>query len=199
MSDGDPSEASYRVWGEATSPWLCGLVTFGGVAAATGAVVLALTATAEASEPRRPSVAAAIGTASVSATAAPIVAPPPPKTTPCAPIIVAFAYAASSLEKADEATLEALAESLKDEPGATLLVHGHADAYGKEDANLALSKARAATVATRLAAHGIDRARMTTRGFGAYQPVEGAPEEAASNRRVAIYVKGTKTCKGETR
>lgn len=132
----------------------------------------------------------------------PAIAPPPPPLVPtassappaCSPMIVPFAFGSSALDRNERARIGALGRALAAKPERTVLLHGHADALGSDEANLALSRTRAQSVATELAAAGIARSRITVRGFGAYQPVEGAPEEAASNRRVVIYLRDGESC-----
>lgn len=113
--------------------------------------------------------------------------------------MVSFELAATTFSAADGEALDTLAAWLFTYERATVLVHGHADAHGKDEANLQLSRVRATAVAGRLAAHGVARSRMTVRGFGSFQPVEGSAEEAASNRRVVVYVRTTDVCPWETR
>lgn len=112
----------------------------------------------------------------------------------CPPMVVGFGFSSAEVGAEDVAALEGLATWLRGHPGSTVLVHGHADAFGKDDANLSLSRMRAGAVADHLVARGVGRGRLTVRGFGAYQPVEGAPEEAASNRRAVVYVRSGAEC-----
>jgi len=112
---------------------------------------------------------------------------------------VQFGLSNANLEPDARAVVDALATWLVVHPDATAIVHGHADASGRDDVNLALIHERATNVAARLATFGIGRSRVTGRGFGAYQPVEGSPEESASNRRAVVYVKDAGSCPGERR
>ena len=81
-------------------------------------------------------------------------------------------------------------------PGRRLRVDGHTDAKGSDAFNLALSRRRAEAVADWLAGHWIDRALLTTKGFGETRPVApnrragGADNPAGrqQNRRVVIGV-----------
>ena len=64
---------------------------------------------------------------------------------------------------------------------------GHTDADGKDDANLDLSKRRAASVKAALAKEfGIDESRMETDGKGESEPIDknDTPAGKANNRRV---------------
>jgi outer membrane protein OmpA-like peptidoglycan-associated protein len=69
-----------------------------------------------------------------------------------------------------------------------LRVEGHTDNTGGKALNQTLSAQRAASVAAWLSGHGIDKARLTTQGFGDTKPVadNGAEEGRARNRRVEL-------------
>lgn len=112
----------------------------------------------------------------------------------CAPVSVEFEYARESVPSSATPKLQRLARWLVAHPSASVLLEGHADASGREDENLALSKHRASNVAVALAVQGVERSRITARGLGAYQPEEGVPENAAVNRRVVAVIKGTLEC-----
>jgi outer membrane protein OmpA-like peptidoglycan-associated protein len=68
-------------------------------------------------------------------------------------------------------------------------VLAHTDTSGSDAANRALSERRAAAVATYLAAHGVSKARLASRGLGESAPLY-APEadetQKAANRRIEI-------------
>jgi outer membrane protein OmpA-like peptidoglycan-associated protein len=69
-----------------------------------------------------------------------------------------------------------------------LRIEGHTDNVGDKAANLKLSQARAAAVASWLTGQGIDGARLTTAGLGDTQPLaDNATEDGrARNRRVVL-------------
>lgn len=91
-------------------------------------------------------------------------------------------------------SLEALAGFLEENPSATVLLVGHTDAVGALDANIALSRARAESVRTRLiGTYGIDAGRLTAEGAGYLAPIASnlTPEGRAANRRVeSVLVDG---------
>lgn len=70
-------------------------------------------------------------------------------------------------------------------------IGGHTDADGSADANLKLSDDRAKAVRAALIDMGINEGRLTTKGFGASQPVakNDSPENKARNRRVEFVKK----------
>lgn len=68
-------------------------------------------------------------------------------------------------------------------------VEGHTDRSGSRELNLALSSARANSVVDYLASKGVDRSRMTARGFGYDRPLPGASATDAANRRVEVVAR----------
>jgi outer membrane protein OmpA-like peptidoglycan-associated protein len=88
------------------------------------------------------------------------------------------------------AEVRALAAFLREHPEATVVVDGHADSLGSEELNLRLSKRRADALAWVLESSGVARTRVTARGFGSFSPAEGTREDAASNRRAVVHVRG---------
>lgn len=69
-------------------------------------------------------------------------------------------------------------------------IEGHTDNQGRARRNRTLSRRRAASVERYLREHGIDRARLTSEGFGADRLLATGttPEDHARNRRVEFYI-----------
>jgi OOP family OmpA-OmpF porin len=91
----------------------------------------------------------------------------------------------------NEAILTAiLSVVLKLPEGIKLRIEGYTDDRGDPGANLAISAARAASVAKWLVEHGIDRARITTEGFGAERSLATNETEVgrAENRRLELHL-----------
>ena len=68
-------------------------------------------------------------------------------------------------------------------------VLAHTDTSGSPQTNQALSEKRAAAVATYLAAHGVSKARIASRGLGESAPLyspESNEADKAANRRIEI-------------
>lgn len=86
--------------------------------------------------------------------------------------------------------LRRLTELLKAHPSMRIELRGHTDNQGTRDFNQRLSEARAQSVAEYLAAHGIDRRRLTAVGFGESKPIDSndTPEGRRRNRRVEYLV-----------
>ena len=85
--------------------------------------------------------------------------------------------------------LEAVVKVLTDHPEIKHVnVEGHTDNKGVPAANKKLSADRAASVAKWLTGHGIDKARMSSSGFGQEKPIDSNDTEAgrSQNRRVEI-------------
>jgi outer membrane protein OmpA-like peptidoglycan-associated protein len=87
--------------------------------------------------------------------------------------------------------------SIKDEfarfPNLAIEVGGHTDSRGSASANQRLSERRAASVLQYLTDNGVDGARITSKGFGASQPVaDNATQEGQlANRRIEFKVTGS--------
>jgi len=104
---------------------------------------------------------------------------------------VHFATGQSRIEQRSYTLLDQVAAVLKSHPHLLLVqVEGHTDDRGTPTYNLLLSQARAAAVLDYLAAKGVERERLTAKGFGPTHPIgsNGTPEGRAANRRVAFTV-----------
>ncbi len=82
---------------------------------------------------------------------------------------------------------------LREYPSTTAQIEGHTDNLGDAGYNQSLSERRAQAVVTALVNSGIDRSRLTARGYGESQPIADNDTEAgrAQNRRVSVVVSGT--------
>ena len=86
--------------------------------------------------------------------------------------------------------LNRLAESVRRNPGAELLIVGHADSSGNARHNETLSLQRANATRSYLFSRRIAGTRIQTLGRGAYEPIASNSTAAgrARNRRVEIFV-----------
>lgn len=87
--------------------------------------------------------------------------------------------------------LEAVQKVLADHPEIKKIrVEGHTDNTGGAALNKKLSGDRAAAVVTWLGAHGIDKSRLTSQGFGPDRPIETNTTEEGrrQNRRVEFHI-----------
>lgn len=102
---------------------------------------------------------------------------------------ILFATGKAEVQPESRPVLKEIASMLKQHGDLKILIEGHTDNVGVAASNLALSDARAAAVkAALVAAHGVDAARITTKGFGDTKPsVPNATAAGrAQNRRVEI-------------
>ncbi len=107
-----------------------------------------------------------------------------------------FEYDEAALHPRAQKQLEIVAGLLKSDPNRKLKITGHADAKGAEDYNVRLSRSRAESVKSQLAALGVSAAQIVTTGLGTTQPLspnqksDGSddPEGRSRNRRAEIYL-----------
>ena len=103
---------------------------------------------------------------------------------------ITFAFNDASVQPQFRPTLDEVASILSQYPKTYIDVYGHTDSDGSDAYNQTLSERRAQSVANYLSSHGVQSARIATRGFGESQPIaSNATEEGkASNRRVEIKI-----------
>lgn len=106
--------------------------------------------------------------------------------------IVYFDYDSARVRDQDEATLEAHAEYLADNPDITVTLEGHTDERGSREYNLALGERRALSIRQILMLQGAARDQFRVTSFGEERPAEDGSNEAAyaKNRRVEIKYSG---------
>ncbi len=97
-----------------------------------------------------------------------------------------FASNSSTLSPSVRRTLDGWAEYMKNRSHVSLLLTGHSDIRGGEDANAELAGRRANEVKEYLIEQGVDPWRVSVREFGETRPkVQGNSQTAhAANRRV---------------
>ena len=103
---------------------------------------------------------------------------------------VTFDVGSYTLKPQFRATLDRVAESLRQYPDSLIDVYGHTDSTGSDAFNQTLSENRARTVANYLTSQGVSAARVRSQGFGETMPVaDNTTEEGrARNRRVEIKI-----------
>ncbi|MDX3900704.1 MAG: OmpA family protein [Sphingobium sp.] len=103
---------------------------------------------------------------------------------------ITFAYDSAAVQPQFQPTLNEVASVLAQYPKTYIDVLGHTDSDGSDAYNQGLSERRAAAVADYLSGHGVQSARIATRGYGETQPIASntTEEGKASNRRVEIKI-----------
>lgn len=109
---------------------------------------------------------------------------------------LSFADGTPELTEAVRAELATLVDSQQVEAGGPIILRGHSDSDGTDEANLDASRERAEAVRDFLIEAGIDRERIEVIAFGEQNPAEpnalpdGSPNEEgrAANRRVEVTV-----------
>lgn len=89
-----------------------------------------------------------------------------------------------------KASLDELAQVLKDDAKVRVLIEGHTDATNTDAYNLDLSQRRAKSVVEWLSKAGVDAGRLEAKGFGRAKPVadNATAQGRALNRRVEVSV-----------
>lgn len=104
-----------------------------------------------------------------------------------------FDFDSATLRPEARDTLERLADYMKQNPGVTVVISGHADERGTEEYNIALGEERARAARDYLKRLGVDVARVRVISYGETRPaVQGSDEGAWSrNRRDEFELSGT--------
>jgi len=103
---------------------------------------------------------------------------------------ITFSYDSAAVQPQFQPTLNQVASILGEYPKTYIDIYGHTDSDGSDAYNQGLSERRAQSVQAYLAAHGVQAARLATRGFGETQPIASndTVEGKAQNRRVEIKI-----------
>jgi outer membrane protein OmpA-like peptidoglycan-associated protein len=105
------------------------------------------------------------------------------------PAIFTFDAGSAAVKATTDATLLEISRTVKTRSRTFVDVLAHTDTTGSAQGNQALSDKRASAVATYLAAHGVAKARIASRGLGKSAPLynpETSETEKAANRRIEI-------------
>lgn len=109
---------------------------------------------------------------------------------------VSFAETGGELSAAALEDLEAIMESPQLAKGGAIVLRGHTDSTGDDEANLRVSRRRAEVVRDWLIEHGVAEDRITVIALGEQRPIapnaklDGTPDEEgrAANRRVDVSI-----------
>ena len=107
---------------------------------------------------------------------------------------VFFDFDSAQVKEGERAKVAQVAEYLKANAGASVVLSGHTDERGSQGYNMSLGENRALAVREALTQGGVDAGRMQTRSMGEEQPKAPGHDEAAwsQNRRVEFEVLGSK-------
>ncbi len=109
---------------------------------------------------------------------------------------ISFAEGGSKLTADAQAEIDSILASPQIEAGGGIILRGHTDSAGNDDANLRSSRKRAEAVRDYMVENGVDEARVEVIALGEMRPVapnanlDGTPDEEgrAANRRVDVTV-----------
>lgn len=101
-----------------------------------------------------------------------------------------FTTGSAELSESGRAALQRLARVFADYDRTLISVHGYTDSTGRAELNLALSHARASTVARQLISGGVNPARIVVVAHGAADPLGDNTTEVGreANRRITLQI-----------
>ena len=99
---------------------------------------------------------------------------------------ITFAPSSSDIEPDALATVDAIADILRDCQSVQIEISGHTDSQGRETMNEQLSQARADAVLNAIMARRVLTSNLTARGYGESQPIADNDTDAGreANRRI---------------
>jgi outer membrane protein OmpA-like peptidoglycan-associated protein len=105
-------------------------------------------------------------------------------------LLVFFETDKAELQKSSLPELQRVAKFLKANPNYQVEIAGHTDNTGDDKYNMELSTKRANSVVDYLVRNGVDRSRLTAKGYGETMPVSSNDTEdgRAENRRVEFII-----------
>jgi outer membrane protein OmpA-like peptidoglycan-associated protein len=106
-------------------------------------------------------------------------------------LYINFDTGKATIKPESQTIIDQVAQMLTENPTMNISVEGHTDNVGNAAINQTLSENRAAAVKNALIAKGIDKARLSSKGWGQTKPVadNGTEDGKAKNRRVEIVKK----------
>jgi len=105
-------------------------------------------------------------------------------------LLVFFDFDKSELKEESYPDLDNAIQFLQEKSDVKIRIEGYTDNVGDKNYNVKLSTDRANAVSKYLANNGIDKSRITTKGFGEENPVapNTSDDNRARNRRVEMKV-----------
>ena len=112
---------------------------------------------------------------------------------------VMFETGSAAILPQSHGLLNEVAAMLQDNPQIQAMdIEGHTDSVGGAGMNKKLSKARAASVVAFLVSAGVDKKRMSAKGYGLEQPIADNETEAGRDQNRRVEFKITKQGQKET-
>ena len=101
-----------------------------------------------------------------------------------------FPFNSFEMQPESKAVLDQLIDFLNENPSISIQIQGHTDNIGNDASNLKLSEQRAESVYQYLVEKGIEKIRLTYKGFGKSVPVASNDNEEgrAKNRRTVFVI-----------
>jgi len=99
-----------------------------------------------------------------------------------------FDFGSAETKEESKPVIAEIVSYLNENPDVKIIVEGHTDNVGSESSNQKLSENRAKNVMNKLIEGGINKVRLSIKGYGSTQPVSDNNSETgrAQNRRVTI-------------
>jgi outer membrane protein OmpA-like peptidoglycan-associated protein len=106
-------------------------------------------------------------------------------------LYINFETGKADIKPESQKIIDQIVQMLKDNPTLNISIEGHTDNVGTPQSNQTLSENRARAVMNAIIAKGIDKSRLSSRGWGQTKPIaDNKTEEGrAKNRRVEIVKK----------
>jgi OOP family OmpA-OmpF porin len=103
-------------------------------------------------------------------------------------LYINFETGRSDIQSGSQKVIDQIVEMLRSNPSVKISVEGHTDNEGNSQSNQTLSENRAKAVVNSIISKGIDKARLSSKGWGQTKPVDDNNTEngKAKNRRVEI-------------
>ena len=115
-----------------------------------------------------------------------------------------FDFDKATIKEESKPTLNKVVDIMNKYPSINIEIGSHADARGSDQYNLSLSERRAASTLEYLVENGIDRSRLTSKGYGESMPLNDCTqqtgctaEQYAVNRRSEFTIMDDKTNNAE--
>ena len=101
-----------------------------------------------------------------------------------------FKFGSFKLGETEKGYLDTVADWIKSEPEISVEIGGHTDSVGSDSYNQKLSEQRAKAVHDYIVSQGVDKSRLSYKGYGESEPIATNETEAGRqrNRRVELKI-----------